>query len=66
MIVNRMFGLPWPLARRLSLEQLRLYRFRNALAALVIGIGVAMGLAIDLVNRSALSEFKSALASING
>ncbi|MFM1938875.1 MAG: hypothetical protein RLY32_617, partial [Pseudomonadota bacterium] len=66
MILSRMFGLPWPLARRLSLEQIQLYRFRNALAALVIGIGVAMGLAIDLVNRSALSEFKSALASING
>ncbi|NBQ95606.1 MAG: hypothetical protein EBU15_09645 [Betaproteobacteria bacterium] len=63
---NSLYGLPWPLARRLSLEQLRLYRFRNALAALVIGIGVAMGLAIDLVNRSALSEFKSALASVNG
>jgi len=66
--VNRLglLGLPWPLALRLTIEQLRLYRFRNLLAAVVIGIGVAMGLAIDLVNRSALSEFRAALASVNG
>ncbi|NDH58088.1 MAG: hypothetical protein EBX60_07550, partial [Betaproteobacteria bacterium] len=59
-------GLPWPLAKRLTIEQLRLYRYRNLLAAVVIGVGVAMGLAIDLVNRSALKEFRSALASVNG
>ena len=59
-------GLPWPLAKRLTIEQLRQYRYRNLLAAVVIGVGVAMGLAIDLVNRSALKEFRSALASVNG
>ena len=66
MSLSVFFGLPWPLSRRLTVEQLRLYRFRNILAALVIAVGVAMGLAIDLVNQSALHEFRTALASVNG
>lgn len=58
--------MPWPVAWRLCLESLRAYRARQALAVLAIALGVAMGLAIELVNRSALEEFRRALASING
>lgn len=58
--------MPWPIAWRLCLESLRAYRARQVLAVLAIALGVAMGLAIELVNRSALAEFRRALASING
>ena len=39
---------------------------RAVLAVLAIAIGVALGLAVHLVNRSALGEFDQALARING
>ncbi len=39
---------------------------RLATAMLAIAIGVALSLGIELVNRSALSEFGSALAVVNG
>ena len=39
---------------------------RLATAVLAIAIGVALSLAIELVNRSALSEFGDALAIVNG
>jgi len=58
--------MPWPVAWRLCFESLRAYRARQALAVLAIALGVAMGLAIEIVNRSALEEFRRALASING
>jgi putative ABC transport system permease protein len=58
--------MPWPVAWRLCLESLRAYRARQAFAVFAIALGVAMGLAIEIVNRSALEEFRRALASING
>ena len=39
---------------------------RLGIAVLAIAIGVALGLAIDLVNRSAIAEFGQALAVVNG
>jgi putative ABC transport system permease protein len=39
---------------------------RSLVAVLAIAVGVALGLGVDLVNRSALGEFESALAIING
>jgi putative ABC transport system permease protein len=39
---------------------------RLGIAVLAIAIGVALGLAIDLVNRSAVAEFGQALAVVNG
>ncbi len=39
---------------------------RSLVAVLAIAVGVALGLGVDLVNRSALGEFDSALAIING
>ena len=39
---------------------------RLATAVLAIAIGVALSLAIELVNRSALSEFGNALSIVNG
>ncbi len=44
----------------------RAYPGRPAVAVLAIAIGVALGLGIDLVNRSALGEFDAALAVVNG
>ncbi len=39
---------------------------RAVVAVLAIAVGVALGLAVDLVNRSALGEFDAALAVVNG
>ena len=39
---------------------------RSLVAVAAIAVGVALGLGVDLVNRSALGEFDSALAIING
>jgi putative ABC transport system permease protein len=58
-------------ARGLLLAWLLRAQWRNqparlACAALAIAIGVSLGLAIDLVNRSAVGEFSRALAIVNG
>ncbi|NDF52325.1 MAG: hypothetical protein EB116_19980, partial [Betaproteobacteria bacterium] len=65
---NSLYGLPWPLARRLSLEQLRLYRFRNALAALVIGIYLLVTTVLGLVLafRFSRSPWPVALCLVGG
>jgi len=39
---------------------------RLGCAAIAIAIGVSLGLAVDLVNRSAVGEFSQALAIVNG
>ena len=41
-------------------------RGRLALAALAIALGVALGFAIDLVNRTAVAEFTSGMATLSG
>jgi putative ABC transport system permease protein len=50
----------------LLIGQWRAQPGRLATAVLAIAIGVALSLAIELVNRSALSEFGDALAIVNG
>ncbi len=44
----------------------RAYPARVALAAIAIAIGVALGFAVHLINASALSEFDSAIHTVNG
>jgi putative ABC transport system permease protein len=46
--------------------QLRHQPGRLLLAVLSIGVGVALALAIHLVNRSALAEFAASIAQVNG
>src|SRR5690242_1143798 len=41
-------------------------RGRLALAALAIALGVALGFAVDLVNRTAVAEFASGMATLSG
>ena len=41
-------------------------RGRLALAALAIALGIALGFAIDLVNRTAVAEFTSGMATLSG
>ncbi|HEY2818906.1 MAG TPA: FtsX-like permease family protein, partial [Casimicrobiaceae bacterium] len=41
-------------------------RGRLALAALAIALGVALGFAVDLVNRTAVAEFTSGMATLSG
>lgn len=45
---------------------MRLHRLRTLVQVLAIAVGVALGYAVSLVNHAALSEFSSALRSING
>lgn len=54
------------LLRWLWMAQLRAQPGRMLAAAATIAIGVTLGLAIHLVNRSALDEFDAALAVVNG
>ena len=46
--------------------ELRQHPWRHATALLSIALGVALAFAVQLINASALSEFSSALRSING
>ena len=41
-------------------------RGRLALATLAIALGIALGFAIDLVNRTAIAEFASGMATLSG
>ncbi len=41
-------------------------RGRLVLATLAIGLGIALGFAIDLVNRTAIAEFASGMATLSG
>jgi len=54
------------LLRWLWAGQWRSSRGRTAVAVVAIAVGVALGLAIHLVNRSALGEFGAAIAVVNG
>lgn len=53
-------------ARWMMLGEWRAHPARVAVAALAIAIGVALGLAVHIVNQSALGSFAKALASVNG
>ena len=56
----------WRLLRSFSWQELRHQGVRHAMAMLVVMLGVALGFAIHLINASALSEFDSAVRSVNG
>ncbi len=54
------------LLRTYSWQELRRHPWRSAAAALAVMLGVALALAVHLINASALSEFSSAVRSVNG
>ncbi|RYG12922.1 MAG: ABC transporter permease, partial [Burkholderiales bacterium] len=49
-----------------SLRELRHHPWRNAAAVLAVMLGVALSFSVHLINASALSEFSSAVRSVNG
>ncbi|HEY7673841.1 MAG TPA: FtsX-like permease family protein [Burkholderiales bacterium] len=52
--------------RNLLLALLRQHKGRLALSVLAIALGVALGCAVQLVNRAALNEFSAALQLLSG
>ena len=52
--------------RWMAAAELRAHPARWLTAALAIAIGVALGYAVHLVNRSALDEFARAVQTVNG
>jgi putative ABC transport system permease protein len=56
----------WRLLRSFSWQELRHQGVRHAMATLVVMLGVALAFSIHLINASALSEFDSAVRSVNG
>ncbi len=49
-----------------SWQELRHHPWRNAAAVLAVMLGVALAFSVHLINASALSEFSSAVRSVNG
>lgn len=58
--------LPGVAARWLVLGEWRAHPGRAIIGALAIAVGVALGFAVHLVNRSALDSFASAVSTVNG
>jgi putative ABC transport system permease protein len=54
------------LARTFSWQELRHHPWRSAAAVLAVMLGVALAFSVQLINASALSEFASAVRSVNG
>ncbi len=54
------------LLRALALAPLRARARRNVLAMLAIAVGVALGLAVNLVNQAALAEMQQAFRAVAG
>lgn len=54
------------LLRELSWPELRHHPWRNLAALLAVMLGVALAFSVQLINQSALSEFSSAVRSVNG
>ncbi|RQP25876.1 FtsX-like permease family protein [Piscinibacter terrae] len=54
------------LLKQLSWPELRHHPWRNAAALLAVMLGVALAFSVQLINQSALSEFSSAVRSVNG
>ena len=52
--------------RELSWPELRHHPWRNATALLAVLLGVALAFSVQLINQSALSEFSTAVRSVNG
>lgn len=53
-------------ARWMILGEWRAHPLRVVTAAVAIAVGVALGLAVHLVNASALNEFSQAVSTVNG
>jgi putative ABC transport system permease protein len=49
-----------------SWQELRHHPWRNASAVVAVMLGVALALAVQLINASALAEFSRAVSSVNG
>jgi putative ABC transport system permease protein len=54
------------LLKQLSWPELRHHPWRNFAALLAVMLGVALAFSVQLINQSALSEFSSAVRSVNG
>ena len=54
------------LLRTFSWQELRHHPWRSAAAILAVMLGVALAFSVHLINASALSEFSSAVRSVNG
>jgi putative ABC transport system permease protein len=54
------------LLRALSLAPLRARARRSVLAVVAIAVGVALGLAVNLVNDAALAEMQQAFRTLSG
>jgi putative ABC transport system permease protein len=60
------YGLPRALLFTLLAAALRTQPLRLVLAVLCIALGVALGLSIAIINRSALDSFSQALSTVHG
>jgi len=56
----------WQLLRTFSWQEWRHHPWRTAAAILAVMLGVALALAVQLINASALSEFAGAVSAVNG
>ena len=56
----------WPLLSSFSWQEFRQHPWRNATAVMAVALGVALALAIHLINASALNEFAQAARSVGG
>lgn len=54
------------LLRSFSWQELRHHPWRNLAAVVAVMLGVALAFSVHLINASALSEFSSAVRSVNG
>ncbi len=54
------------LLRTFSWQELRHHPWRSAAAVVAVMLGVALAFSVHLINASALSEFSSAVRSVNG
>ncbi len=59
-------GFPATAARWMLLGEWRAHPARAVTAALAIAVGVALGFAVHLVNRTALASFDRAVTTVNG
>ena len=59
-------GLLFKLLRQFSWRELTHHPWRNAAAVAAVMLGVALAFATHLINASALSEFSTAVRSVNG
>ncbi len=59
-------GARFALLRQLSWPELRHHPWRSSAALLAVMLGVALAFSVQLINQSALSEFSSAVRSVNG